>query len=302
MKPFVRALRLERWPRSTAIVLGTGTFFFLYRDYLGWFTPGSLLARAGAAFLLTWMISTANYVVNEIVDVPYDRHHPTKRQRPLVTGEVRMAPLAFAGLLLTGASLTAAWLFFPAPFFFSLLALLIAGFIYNLRPVRTKDIPFLDSISESVNNPIRLLIGWYAFSPAELRPPVSLLVGWWAFGNFLMVAKRLSEFRYLKDKAGDYRASHKKYSQSLLVFGMAASTFIFSAAYIYFTVRFKLQLFLVAGLFLALFFFLIFRKTLTEKEVMEEPEKLLVRPVYALYTAFLFLLFLLAFFLDQIGR
>jgi hypothetical protein len=34
------------------------------------------------------------------------------------------------------------------------------GIFYNVRPMRTKDRAYLDVISESINNPLRLMIGW----------------------------------------------------------------------------------------------------------------------------------------------
>lgn len=302
MNAYLRGLRLERWPRSGAIFIGSAAFFFLYPDFFQRFRASSLVLRAGLSFLLTWFISTANYIINEMADAPYDIHHPTKRYRPLVRGEIKKLPFAFLGILLTLLSLFFAFLAFPLPFFFSLLALLAAGFIYNLKPVRTKDIPFLDSISESANNPIRFLIGWFAFSPSSLLPPLSLLISWWAFGNFLMIAKRLSEFRFLKDKAGDYRTSHKKYSKNSLLLGMTASALIFFLAYFFFAFTFKLQYFVYVSPFLFLYLFFIFRKTLKEKEVMEEPEKLLLQPKFALYTLLLVIIYLAFFFFNRAGR
>ena len=209
MNAYIRAMRLSRWPRSLAIFVGSASFFFLYRDFLLSTDVKWLFSQGLFAFLLTWAISTANYIINEIVDAPYDVHHPTKRNRPLVKGEIKRSPFLFMGIILSLVSLILAYTYFNPPFFFSLLALLVAGFVYNIKPVRTKDIPFLDSISESANNPIRFLIGWFAFSPLVIWPPLSLLLCWWAFGNFLMIAKRLSEFRFLKDKAGHYRNSLK---------------------------------------------------------------------------------------------
>ena len=200
-----------------------------------------------------------------------------------------------------GVSLALARVFFSWPFFLSLLGLLAAGFIYNLKPARTKDIPFLDSISESVNNPIRFLIGWYAF-PAAVFPPWSLLIGWWAFGNFLMVAKRLSEYRFLGERAGDYRASLKRYTRTTLVLGMAASTAVLFMTYFVFAISSGYRSFVWLSPFLAFYLFLFFKKTLAEKEVMEEPEKLLARPKYAAYTAILILLYIAAFFLDKSAR
>jgi len=295
-------MRLERWPRSTAIFLGSAAYVFLHRGSFTFPNILLLLHHLGLSFLLTWFISTANYIINEILDAPYDIHHPTKRHRPLVKGEINIIPFSLLGLVLILSALLLAYIFFSPPFFLSLLALLIAGFIYNLRPVRTKDIPFLDAISESANNPIRFLIGWFALSPSHIFPPLSLLLSWWSFGNFLLVAKRLSELRFLKDKAGDYRTSLKRYSKRSLLLGMVASALVFFLTYFYFAVDVRLQSLFFLTPFLLFYFFLFFKKTLKEKEVMEEPEQLLKQPQFALYTLLLALLFFLIFFLDKPGQ
>jgi decaprenyl-phosphate phosphoribosyltransferase len=295
--PYLQALRLERWPRSAAIFLGTAAFFFLHRDIGSYFQIPEVAFRVALSFLLTWAISTANYVVNEIVDAPTDVHHPVKRHRPLVQGRIKKGPIIFLGFALTVVSLFLAVAFFSPPFGFSLLALLGAGFIYNVKPVRTKDVPFLDSISESANNPIRFLIGWYAFAPEHLFPPLSLLLAWWSFGNFLMTAKRLSEYRLLGDKAADYRLSHKKYSRNLLLFGMTASAAVFLASGFLFFFSLRLFRFLIVFPLLILYILLFFRKTLEEREVMEEPESLLLNPLIGLLTLVLVALFALSFLL-----
>jgi 4-hydroxybenzoate polyprenyltransferase len=295
-------MRLERWPRSLAIYLGPAAFFFLHRERLADLTLFQAGWRLLVSFLLTWGISTANYVVNEIADLRTDIHHPTKRERPLIRGEVRKGPFAALGAALAAFCLAAAFLLFSRPFFYSLLALLAAGFIYNVKPVRTKDIPFLDSLSESMNNPIRLFIGWFAFAPARLFPPLSLVLSWWAFGNLLMVAKRLSEFRFLKEKAEDYRVSHKAYTRTSLLLGMAASAAIFFASYFWFAVSFRLQSFYLYAAPLLLLTAVIFRKTLREEEVMEEPEKLFGTALVAAMLTGLLALFVLSFFLDRVGR
>jgi len=294
---YLRALRLERWPRSAAIILGSAAFFFLHPDFLASFRPLNIALFLGLSFLLTWGISTSNYIINEIVDAPYDIHHPGKRDRPLVRGEIRKAPFILLGIGITAVAFAVAAVFFSRSFVLSLLALLAAGFAYNVKPVRTKDIPFLDAISESANNPIRFLIGWYAFAPRHLFPPISLLLAWWSFGNFLMTAKRLSEFRLLRDKAADYRLSHKRYSRALLLLGMLASAAVFLATFLVFVLSLRLYRFLAVFPVLFLYLFLFFRKTLNEKEVMEEPESLLLNPLIAFLTLVLAGLFALSFFL-----
>ncbi len=302
MNSYLKAMRLGRWPRSLAIFSGVGAFYFLHREAIPSTSIFWFLGQSFFVFLLTWTISTANYIINEIADAPFDIHHPTKSQRPLVKGEIKKTPLIVWGILLSLLSLWLAFAFFTFPFFLSLLALLIAGFLYNLKPIRTKDIPFLDSISESANNPIRFLIGWFAFSSAHIFPPLSLLFTWWVFGNFLMVAKRLSEFRLLKDKAEKYRSSLSKYSINSLVLGITLSTIFFFIGYFLFAFSFKLQSFIYFSPFVFVYFFLIFWKTLKEKEALEEPESLFMHSKFSAYTIFLVLLFLLSFFFDTVGK
>lgn len=45
------------------------------------------------------------------------------------------------------------------PFLLTELWLLVMGVLYNVKPIRTKDVVYLDVLSESVNNMIRLLPG-----------------------------------------------------------------------------------------------------------------------------------------------
>jgi len=302
MKAYLDAMRLGRWPRSLAIFVGSTAFFFIHRhlfpaDRFSW-----LLLRSFTAFLLTWGISTANYIINEIADAPTDAHHPTKKNRPLVQGKIKPWPFLVFGIVISAASLLLAFRYFSRPFFFSLSALLVAGIFYNIKPLRTKDIPFLDSVSESANNPIRFLIGWFAFSPAYLPPPPALLLSWWAFGNYLMVAKRLSEFRFLKDKAGDYRNSLQRYTHRSLIGVMTASAVVFFLSFLYFALEFKLQSFVILSPLLLGYLAMIFHKTWREKEVMEEPEKLMLQPKFAFFTIVLFFAFVLALILDNPGR
>src|SRR3546814_4458791 len=74
------------------------------------------------------------------------------------------------------------------------LAFAAQGLAYNVPPLRTKDVPYLDVLSESVNNPLRLAIGWAMIDPGSL-PPVSIIIAYWFGGAFLMGTKRLSEYR-----------------------------------------------------------------------------------------------------------
>ncbi len=56
------------------------------------------------------------------------------------------------------------------PFTLTAIALWIMGCVYNIPPLRTKDQVYLDVLTESVNNPLRMLLGWYMVT-SVLVPP-----------------------------------------------------------------------------------------------------------------------------------
>jgi decaprenyl-phosphate phosphoribosyltransferase len=136
------------------------------------------------------------------------------------------------------------------------------GCAYNIPPVRTKELPYLDVLSEAINNPIRLLIGWYIVTSA-LVPTVSLSISYWMVGAYFMGLKRFSEYREIGDPAlaASYRRSFKYYSErSLLVSVMfygSASMLFFGA----FIARYRLELVLgfpLIALVMAMYFLLSF--------------------------------------------
>ena len=116
--------------------------------------------------------------------------------------------------------LTMAWSI-NFPFFLSGAWLLVMGLIYNVPPVRAKELPYIDVLTESINNPIRLLLGWFAVTSVEF-PPVSLLLSYWFVGAFFMASKRFSEYRMIADKAaaGAYRKSFRWYDEQKLLISM----------------------------------------------------------------------------------
>ena len=96
-------------------------------------------------------------------------------------------------------------MFFVVSVFF-----LLMGLIYNVPPIRAKEIPYIDVLCESINNPIRLFLGWSAISTI-IAPPTSLLICYWFGGAFLMSMKRYSEFKMINDKK--YERLFKKHKE-----------------------------------------------------------------------------------------
>ncbi|MCP5047181.1 MAG: UbiA family prenyltransferase [bacterium] len=295
IKLYIDSLRLERWPRSLAIIPGFIAYLVLTPDALKGADYPDMLLRLFVAFLLTLFISTANYIINEITDAPHDAYHPSKKHRPLVNNQISIKILMTLWALLVAVSMVTAYLFYQNTYFLiGLTALLIAGILYNVPPVRVKDIPYLDSTLESANNPIRFLIGWHIL--AVSFPPVSLLLSWWAFGNFLMVGKRVAEKKFLTaEESHGYRRSLRKYKLHSLIIFMRVNALIFLLTFAWFAVESKLNSFLYSIPFIVFYLFMFMKKSVQDIEGAEEPEKLLKNPYFALYTLFLAAIFILAY-------
>ena len=243
--------------------------------------PKLLNARLGVT--LVWalvsitLVACSNYVINEVLDAPFDRLHPTKKNRPAALGLVNI-PLAYVqwiGMMLAGVAI--GWTI-SRPFAVTALALWLMGCAYNIKPLRTKDVAYLDVLTESVNNPLRMLLGWYAVA-AWLVPPLSLLMCYWMIGCYFMALKRFSELREIGDRgvAGAYRASFKRYTpESLLVSVVfyASTAMLFFGAFV---IRYRIELLLafpLVALVMAIYFKLAFK----EHSAVQNPEKLYREP------------------------
>jgi 4-hydroxybenzoate polyprenyltransferase len=229
------------------------------------------------AFVAITLVACSNYVLNEVLDAPFDRLHPTKHNRPAALGLVSI-PFAYAqwiAMMIAGVAI--GWTI-SKPFAITALALWLMGCAYNIPPVRTKEVPYLDVLTESINNPLRMLLGWYAVA-AWLVPPLSLLMSYWMIGCYFMALKRFSELREIGDRsvAGAYRASFKRYTpESLLVSVIfyASTAMLFFGAFI---IRYRIELLLgfpLVAVVMATYFRLAFK----HNSAVQNPEKLYREP------------------------
>jgi decaprenyl-phosphate phosphoribosyltransferase len=237
-----------------------------------------LLVTLLLAFLSVTLIACSNYVINEVLDAPFDRLHPTKRNRPAARGLVHI-PAAYAQWLLMMVAGIAIGLTISRMFALVALVLWIMGCLYNFPPIRTKDVPYLDVLTESINNPLRMLLGWYAVT-SVLVPPVSLLIAYWMLGCYFMGLKRFSELSEIGDRtvAGAYRASFKRYTpESLLVSVVfyASTAMLFLGAFI---IRYRIEL--ILGFPLVAFTMAIYLKLAFKHDsAVQNPEKLYREPL-----------------------
>lgn len=291
MKNYIKIARVDHWIKNLFIIPGLVVAYLLVEVKLD-FVLG---IRFLIGLLATCFISSANYVINEWLDADYDKYHPVKKNRPVVTQNLRFSyvMLEYVLLILLGIGLS---LCINPYFLFTEIWLLVMGVLYNVKPFRTKDIPYVDVLSESVNNIIRLLLGWFIVTSGFI-PPVSIMIAYWMCGAFLMSVKRYSEYRMIHDPetAGLYRKSFRHYTeQSLLcssIFYSMCATVFTSIFIIEYRIEYVLALPMMIGLFI-LYFYLSFK----EDSVVQKPEKLYQEKTLLVYLlCFSVLLFLLTF-------
>jgi decaprenyl-phosphate phosphoribosyltransferase len=236
----------------------------------------ALLLRIGLGLAAVVAAASSNYVLNELLDAPFDRLHPTKSARPAARGIIHF-PLAYVQWLVFGllGLLLAAQV--SRALFLSVLSLWIMGCVYNIRPVRTKDIPYLDVLTESINNPIRFCVGWYIVT-ATVIPPVSLLIAYWMLGAYFMALKRFSEYRQIgSGLAMRYRRSFEFYTETALLTSVlfyAATAMLFFGAFI---MRYRMEMILAFPL-IALLMAVYFHLAFTDDSPVQNPEKLYREP------------------------
>ncbi len=241
IKDYASIARPDHWFKNVFMALGVLLAFFYHPEVLSW---GAMLNIA-VAVAATCLIASSNYTINEILDASRDRSHPSKQSRPIPSGRIWL-PAAYIQWVLLGIVGLAIASQINTAFFWTGASLLMMGLLYNIPPIRTKEIPYLDVLSESVNNPIRLLLGWFAVTATEV-PPVSLLIAYWMIGAFFMGAKRFAEYRYIGDKerAAAYRNSFRYYNENRLLVSLIfyiTSFALFSGVFI---IRYHLELILI---------------------------------------------------------
>ncbi len=180
----VKAIRVHQWAKNILLFLPLALSHRLNSSALG---------AAVAAFFCFSFMASANYVVNDLLDIESDRRHPTKRLRPFASGN-----LPVAGGMALAAGLTAASL--------ALLPLLTVGFAVWLAlyiaaiaaySLYLKRVPVVDVLLLSGLYTLRMLAGGAA-TGTEIS---HWLAG---FSTFLFLSlamvKRFSELEKLRER------------------------------------------------------------------------------------------------------
>lgn len=289
MKKYIKIMRIDHWIKQLFILPG-----FICALYLGKYNINSnIIIKLLIGILATSLIASANYVINEYLDAEFDKFHPIKKKRPLVEESVKGSIIWILWFALSVIGLLIGLFTINKYFFFMELWLLIMGILYNVKPIRTKDIFLLDVLSESINNSIRFMLGWFIL-PIEIVVPISILLGYWMGGAFLMAIKRYAEYNIIKNKTNAelYRKSFKYYNEKTLL----TSAFFYAMCSIFFIgiflIKYRIELIIAIPFIIGLFCYY-FYISFKNDSVVQKPEKLYKEKGLMIYCLFIVILFII---------
>ncbi|MFM0178355.1 UbiA family prenyltransferase [Paraburkholderia aspalathi] len=185
-KTWAKSLRLHQWLKNLLI------FVPLLAGHK--LSSPDLAIAAIVAFLTFGLCASSVYLLNDLLDLEDDRHHPVKRRRPLASGALPLTwGLGLFPVLLVG-SFAIAWLFLPWRFsvvLFGYYALTLAYSMYLKRQV------MVDVVVLAMLYTIRIIAGTAA---------VDAQLTFWllAFSMFIFLSlalvKRYAELHSMKER------------------------------------------------------------------------------------------------------
>jgi 4-hydroxybenzoate polyprenyltransferase len=183
LRVLLSAIRVRQWIKNILVFVP----IVLAHRY---FEPEPILATA-VGFVSFSLAASAVYVLNDLLDVEADRHHPEKRRRPFASGELPLQAGFVLIPVLAGASLAAALLLPPA-------FALVLGFYFimtTLYSFALKEIALLDVLVLAALFTTRIMAG----STASGTPVSEWLLAFMMF-IFLSLAavKRYAELLRLR--------------------------------------------------------------------------------------------------------
>lgn len=166
--------------------------------FAGELTRTDSVLKALAALGIFCLMSSAIYLLNDVVDRDRDRHHPVKRDRPIARGELSPGlALGFAALL--GAAAIAGATALGTAFLATVGAYAALQLAYSFL---LKNVPLIDVAVVAAGFVIRSYAGGVA---------IDVYVSRWLLGCtfllalFLSIGKRRQEIRLLGNAAGSHR-------------------------------------------------------------------------------------------------
>ncbi len=213
---YLKLVRVEQWYKNLVV--------FLALFFSGNLFSVSLMYTSFVAFIALCLVSSAGYIMNDIVDRKNDALHPLKKNRPLASGMIGVVEGVILAILLLIAG-GGVGLKIGADFFLILSALFILTLMYTFL---LKKIMFADVLTIATLFVLRAISGAIAIN-VRISPWLVLCPFFLAL--FLAVAKRQADLLLLGKKAGQTRAVLEHYTLEITRVLLIISTTLLALSY-----------------------------------------------------------------------
>jgi 4-hydroxybenzoate polyprenyltransferase len=209
LRSLVISMRPRQWTKNLivymALIFSVGSEWHI-RDVDTWLP---LFGKASLAFALFCLVSSADYLVNDVRDREPDRLHPTKSRRPIAAGALApRAALAWASVLsLVGLAGMFALDRRAGGVVVGYIALMLAYSFYLKHTV------LLDIMTIAAGFVLRAMSGALVIE-VPISPWLYVVTALGAL--FLAINKRRAELLLLEEQANQHRATLEEYTPDLL--------------------------------------------------------------------------------------
>jgi decaprenyl-phosphate phosphoribosyltransferase len=212
----LRLARPKQWVKNVLVIAAPGA--------AGVLGHGTALGRTAVAFACFCLAASGTYFINDALDVEADRRHPTKRNRPIASGEVPVRTAVVGGLALIAAAIA---LSFAARWQLSLVVggYLLQTVVYSLW---LKHEAVLDIACVASGFVLRTIAGGVAVG-VTISPWFLIVAG--SASLFMVTGKRYAEMVELGKDAGGHRLTLSMYSREFLSYVRAVSSSVAILAY-----------------------------------------------------------------------
>lgn len=216
LKYIILASRPNQWIKNFVI--------FTAIMFAGKLFDPELFGKSMYAFLVFCLLSSTSYILNDVIDFPYDRKHPLKRFRPVASGKLSIPDATFVVFVLSLLSLILS-LNFSIGFFILSVLFLALHFFYSMY---FKKHAVLDIFTISFSFILRAYAGQVA---TGYHIQIWLFLTIFFISLFIATVKRQAE---LIRHGGETRAALNYYKEHLIHFlstTFATSTIIAYSLY-----------------------------------------------------------------------
>jgi len=306
-----RLVRPRQWIKNFAI--------FAAIVFSGELFNPQIFSNVLLGFFSLCAVSSATYIVNDVLDVKSDRLHPFKKFRPIANRQVPIPLAIFLAIGLIFISLYIAAFYVTPAFFLIIIFYLFLQVVYSFY---LKSIAVADILIIATGYILRVYAGEFA---SGYHISVWMLLTVISLSLFLAVGKRRSELTLVSNIKDSHIASVRKtlshYSERLLdVYAtlFATSTFVFYSLFTFLEnpQGFKLGISILLPDYLPAFFYkkwlmitiapvvyglMRYIQDIYEKHEGESPEKVLLsdKPLLATVLLWVFLVIGIIYFVNS---